>query len=147
MSKTQKSDIGSYDWSIKNLGAISTKEKLSLIRFSLKPALINFFKSRFHLGRTFEVDFDKIITPDSTAVKSAIRDNEDVRLTLKPHPVCTVNFREMKLLVVNDPIDGILPYYDLAIVARTTSAAIDVYYTGINMIVFLGNRELNLSPF
>jgi surface carbohydrate biosynthesis protein (TIGR04326 family) len=79
-------------------------------------------------------------------VNNAFADNDSVSLTLKPHPICIANFDELAISVTLDPIEELLPKYDLSIIARTTSAAIDVYYSGGDVVVFLGDKELNLSP-
>ena len=84
-----------------------------------------------------------------TAVQAAVVGKEDVSMTLKLHPVCPINIDKLEktgLLISYDPIEEILPNYNLVIVSRATSAAIDAYYAEVNIIVFLGTNELNLSP-
>jgi len=73
----------------------------------------------------------------------------NVTFTLKPHPVCPMGFEKFDVInipVTFEPIDKIVNDFDVAIVARTTSAAMDVYYSGLKVIVFLGKKEINLSP-
>jgi surface carbohydrate biosynthesis protein (TIGR04326 family) len=112
--------------------------------------------ANFNAGSTYEDSKVKIIVfgelnGDSTkemlaAVNDAVANNDNVTISLKPHPVCPVNFEKQNLSIVFEPTVEILPHYDLAIIARSTSAAIDVYYSEVNLAVYLGNKELNISP-
>jgi len=82
------------------------------------------------------------------AVLKATIDNSSITVSIKPHPACPFTFDEYSISIFyDDPIEEILPNYDLIVVAKSTSAAVDVYHSGKMMVVFLGNEELNLSPF
>ena len=79
-------------------------------------------------------------------VNDAVSGEGHISVTLKPHPVCPTKFEKFDLSLTFKPIAEILFDYDLAVVAGSTSAAIDVYYSGIGLVVYLGNSDLNLSP-
>jgi len=69
--------------------------------------------------------------------------------TYKSHPACLLKISEINfpgLLIIQEPLHEIERDFDLAIVAGSTSAVIDFYYTDIELMVYLGNKELNLSP-
>ena len=82
-------------------------------------------------------------------IEESILGCSEMEVTLKSHPACPVNIDEVNipnLKETSEPLSGILADFDLAIVSGSTSAAIDAYYAGIDMIVCLGWGELNLSP-
>jgi len=84
-----------------------------------------------------------------SAVAIAAECNEDIILTFKPHPgssISAVMINNPSVRIVTEPLDLLLPIFDIAIVSGATSAAVDVYYSGINTIIHLGRDELNLSP-
>jgi surface carbohydrate biosynthesis protein (TIGR04326 family) len=84
-----------------------------------------------------------------TIVQAAVVGKCDISITLKSHPVCPIDTDQLKktgVLITDEPIEKILSIFDLVIVAGATSAAIDAYYAEVNIIVFLGKHELNLSP-
>ena len=83
------------------------------------------------------------------SVKLAFEDDANYCFTLKPHPACPITPTETEipeLIVTNEQLSEILRDYDLAIISGSTSAALDAYYHGISLIVYLGIEELNLSP-
>jgi surface carbohydrate biosynthesis protein (TIGR04326 family) len=70
-------------------------------------------------------------------------------IAFKPHPVCPIDFENKipeEISIIHDSVDKIIVDFNIAIVAGTTSVGMDVYYSGINVIVFIGEMELNLSP-
>ena len=79
----------------------------------------------------------------------AVECNEDMIVTFKPHPgsyISAAMINNPSVRIVTEPLDSLLPISDIAIVSGSTSAAVDVYYSGINTIIHLGSDELNLSP-
>jgi surface carbohydrate biosynthesis protein (TIGR04326 family) len=70
-------------------------------------------------------------------------------LTLKPHPVCPINVADYPRLALNlttEPLERILHNYDVAYASDSTSAAVDAYYSGLSVVVFLDHKKLNFSP-
>jgi surface carbohydrate biosynthesis protein (TIGR04326 family) len=69
--------------------------------------------------------------------------------TFKPHPACPLKIEDINfpnLLITHEPLNDIQQDFDLAIVAGSTSAAIDFYYSSAKVVVYLGKKELNLNP-
>jgi surface carbohydrate biosynthesis protein (TIGR04326 family) len=70
-------------------------------------------------------------------------------LTLKPHPGYSPDLAEypgLDLAVTCEPLAQIVAFYDLAVAANSTSAAVDAYVAGLPVIIGLDGDNLNLSP-
>jgi surface carbohydrate biosynthesis protein (TIGR04326 family) len=70
-------------------------------------------------------------------------------LTFKPHPAYAVDlaaFPGLKADRTTEALSEILGDYDVAVVANSTSAAVDAYLSGLPVIIALDGDELNLSP-
>jgi surface carbohydrate biosynthesis protein (TIGR04326 family) len=84
------------------------------------------------------------------AIGMAISQNDTISsFVFKPHPACPIDESMITMLDVSftsESLDLIVPNFDIAIVAGSTSAAVDLYYSGIDVVVYLGTKELNLSP-
>ena len=84
-----------------------------------------------------------------SAVVIAAECNEDIILSFKPHPGSSISalmINNPSVRITTEPLDLLLPIFDIAIISGSTSAAVDVYYSGTDMIVYLGIDDLNLSP-
>jgi surface carbohydrate biosynthesis protein (TIGR04326 family) len=71
------------------------------------------------------------------------------QITFKPHPgyaVDLANYRSLAAGETAEPLAQILPEYDVAVSANSTSAAVDAYVAGLPVIVSLDGDDLNLSP-
>lgn len=69
--------------------------------------------------------------------------------TMKPHPNCPVNpedYPSLQLAIITDSLGEILQNYDAVFAGSTTSAALDAYLAGLQLVVMLDESELNLSP-
>jgi surface carbohydrate biosynthesis protein (TIGR04326 family) len=69
--------------------------------------------------------------------------------TIKPHPNFLVKNEDcpsLKFKIVTEPLEKILPDYDIAFSSNKTSASVDAYLSGLPMIVMLDDNELNMSP-
>jgi surface carbohydrate biosynthesis protein (TIGR04326 family) len=69
--------------------------------------------------------------------------------TVKPHPLYQIkssDYPSLKLKVVMDPLEEILGDFDIAYSTNLTSAAVDAYLTGLQVIVMFNPMEPNLSP-
>ena len=69
--------------------------------------------------------------------------------TLKSHPGCrlsVVKYPSLQMQETEEALSKVLSKFDIAIAAQSTSASLEAYLTGMRVIVFLGNGELNLSP-
>ncbi|MDQ6770733.1 MAG: hypothetical protein M3Z54_12185 [Gemmatimonadota bacterium] len=69
--------------------------------------------------------------------------------TVKPHPHVTIDpaeFKSLRLDVTTEPLEKILPDFAVAYSANMTSAALDAYLAGLEVIVMLDDTQLNLSP-
>jgi len=83
------------------------------------------------------------------AIGMALSQNDTISFTFKPHPACPIDENMITMLdisITSESLDLIIPNFDIAIVAGSTSAAVDLYYSGIDVVVYLGTKELNLSP-
>src|SRR6202035_5682216 len=52
----------------------------------------------------------------------------------------------LRLNVTTEPLEKILPNFGVAYSANMTSAALDAYLGGLEVIVMLDDTQLNLSP-
>ena len=70
-------------------------------------------------------------------------------LSIKLHPggwIDIRNYPELKLVEETGALSSILSSYDTAIVVGSTTAALDAYLSGLKVILFLMEGELNMSP-
>jgi surface carbohydrate biosynthesis protein (TIGR04326 family) len=75
--------------------------------------------------------------------------NREFNYLIKPHinaPINLKNFRIKNANIATDNIDQILKRSHTAICSNMTSAQIDALMMGLNVIVLLDGKELNLSP-
>ena len=73
----------------------------------------------------------------------------DLSITCKPHPASMFSekdFPNLPFNLIEVPIDTILHQYDVAVVGASTSAAIDAYYCGLEVITVLNLHQLTFSP-
>jgi len=73
----------------------------------------------------------------------------DATYTVKPHPYLMIDpaqFESLRLNVTTEPLEKILPDFAVAYSANMTSAALDAYLAGLEVIVMLDDTQLNLSP-
>ena len=73
----------------------------------------------------------------------------DLLITCKPHPAnmfLEKDFPNLSFNLIEAPIDSILHQYDVAVVGASTSAAIDAYYCGLEVITVLNLHQLTFSP-
>lgn len=72
------------------------------------------------------------------------------RFTLKSHPGLSVNLTHYPGITASETREAlgtILGGYDVAVAANTTSASVDAYLAGLDVIIALDGGGLNLSPF
>lgn len=73
----------------------------------------------------------------------------NVELTVKPHPACPINpgdYPELKFRLSNQPLSDLFELFDVAYTSCLTSAAVDAYCAGLQVISVLDSTVLNLSP-
>jgi surface carbohydrate biosynthesis protein (TIGR04326 family) len=73
----------------------------------------------------------------------------DATYTVKPHPYLMIDpaeFESLRLDVTTEPLEKILLDFAVAYSANMTSAALDAYLAGLEVIVMLDGTQLNLSP-
>lgn len=83
------------------------------------------------------------------AIEKFALNHPHVHFTLKAHPACFVNLNNYSIQNfsrTSSSLAEILSNFDIAIVAGASSAAIDVYLAGKQVVVYLLGSELNLSP-
>jgi surface carbohydrate biosynthesis protein (TIGR04326 family) len=71
------------------------------------------------------------------------------QVTFKPHPGYAVDlarYRSLAACETAEPLAQILPEYDVAVCANSTSAAVDAYVAGLPVIIGVDGGGLNLSP-
>jgi surface carbohydrate biosynthesis protein (TIGR04326 family) len=69
--------------------------------------------------------------------------------TLKPHPGFDIqlsSYPDLRADKTTQALEAILPDYDVALSANSTSASVDAYLMGLPVIVMLDGDSLNLSP-
>ena len=69
--------------------------------------------------------------------------------TVKPHPnfmIDPADFQRLQLNVTTEPLETVLPNFAVAYCANMTSAALDAFLAGLEVIVMLDDTQLNLSP-
>jgi surface carbohydrate biosynthesis protein (TIGR04326 family) len=69
--------------------------------------------------------------------------------TMKPHPSYRVDgedYPSLNLKVVMEHLEKILYDFDVACTGNSTSAAVDAYIAGLQVVVVLDDTELNFSP-
>ncbi len=74
---------------------------------------------------------------------------ESFTFTLKPHPGHLININDyplLKLDIVYDALEDLLGNYEIAYASNFTSASVDAYITGMRVVVFLDENQLNVSP-
>ena len=80
---------------------------------------------------------------------SKIDFKDSIKFVIKAHPGALINekkFPKLNLEANNTPLVDLLDEFDNCIAVGDTTAALDAYLSGLNLIVFLVNGELNLSP-
>ncbi|WP_061219377.1 TIGR04326 family surface carbohydrate biosynthesis protein [Leptospira weilii] len=117
---------------------IITKKKLLRIHSSKVKVLIltDYVESVTRLQMQMLVDAIPFLGRDYTFI-------------LKSHPACPVQEREfpsLRLKVRHEPITDLLEEVDIAYTSNITSAAIDVYCSGVPVISVLDGTSLNMSP-
>jgi surface carbohydrate biosynthesis protein (TIGR04326 family) len=73
---------------------------------------------------------------------------DEYQLTFKPHPGHAVNlsrYPQLTALETTESLHKILDRYDVAIAANSTSASLDAFLAGLQVIVELSGNDLNLS--
>lgn len=73
----------------------------------------------------------------------------EATFTVKPHPhfmIDPAEFESLRLDVTTEPLEKVLPDFAVAYSANMTSAALDAYLAGLEVIVMLDDTQLNLSP-
>ena len=76
-------------------------------------------------------------------------DLSSFELTVKPHPACPISFSdypELTFKLSNQPLSDLLGHYDVVYTSSVTSAAVDAYSAGLQVISFVDPTTLNLSP-
>lgn len=74
---------------------------------------------------------------------------KDVEITVKPHPACSIDFGgfpKLKFKLTNDSLVDLLEDFDIAYASGVTSAAVDAFCAGLQVISVLDPAKLNFSP-
>jgi len=71
-----------------------------------------------------------------------------VKIIFKPHPACNLDIKKFnsKFNVTKEPISSLLTDANIAFCSSTTSAAVDSYSYGLQVIIASDPANLNLSP-
>ena len=73
----------------------------------------------------------------------------DTVYLFKPHPAYplkSADYFKLKLKISNDPLPGLLANCDIAFTSNITSAAVDAYCLGVQVIQILDGNAFNTSP-
>ena len=82
-------------------------------------------------------------------LKEITGDLSNIELTVKPHPACPINpadYTELKFEISDQPLSDLFNLFDVAYTSCLTSAAVDAYCAGLQVISVLNPTALNLSP-
>ena len=71
-----------------------------------------------------------------------------LKIIFKPHPACNLDIKKFnsKFNVTKEPISSLLTDANIAFCSATTSAAVDSYSYGLQVIIASDPANLNLSP-
>jgi surface carbohydrate biosynthesis protein (TIGR04326 family) len=72
-----------------------------------------------------------------------------IKWIIKPHPACPIlsqDYPELNAVITDNPIEELTGQCMAAYASSVTSAAVDVYYSGIPVITLLDPKKLDLSP-
>lgn len=72
-----------------------------------------------------------------------------IELTIKPHPACPIvvdDYPELNLKLSDQSLSDLLGNFDMVYTSSVTSAAVDAYSAGLQVISVLDPTTLNLSP-
>jgi surface carbohydrate biosynthesis protein (TIGR04326 family) len=72
-----------------------------------------------------------------------------VSFAIKPHPYHMIdvgNYPSLKLHLITNDLASVLKNYHIAYSSNNTSAAVDSYVAGLNIVITLDSRHFNLSP-
>jgi surface carbohydrate biosynthesis protein (TIGR04326 family) len=75
--------------------------------------------------------------------------NDLIHFIFKPHPTCPINtdkFDNLHIEVVNNPIHTLFAECELVFAGSVSSAAVDAYCAGKQLVCLLNSEVLNLSP-
>ncbi len=70
-------------------------------------------------------------------------------IAFKPHPINQINldnFNIRNITIVNQKISEVIKNFDIAVSADTTTAGLEAYLAGLNVIVFRYAKRPNFSP-
>lgn len=72
-----------------------------------------------------------------------------VDVDVKPHPVSAIDlaaFPQLPARIIDGRLHDLLEHYDVVFASSSTSAAVEAWTAGLQVIVALDDRQLNLSP-
>lgn len=123
---------------------------LYLERFASKSISFNSFNQKdFHLLVLGDYLSVNTVTQLKILVKAVEILPFKVFITVKPHPACPIDSDEyptLNMRVTSEPIEKLLTDGIVAYVSSVTSAAMDVYCSGVPVISVLDPNFLNMSP-
>ena len=73
----------------------------------------------------------------------------EIKLTVKPHPVCDINHTNYPFIpfdITNDPIQSLVNKFDIAFVSNTSSAGLDAFLSGLSVAIYIDGDDFNHSP-
>ena len=82
-------------------------------------------------------------------IEETIKKIKKINFSIKFHPVKKINlnsFMKSKIKIVDQPLNEILHKFDCVISANSTSASVDAYISGLEVIILYDNENLNLNP-
>ncbi len=98
------------------------------------------------LGDYLEVSTTKMLR---MLEEAALATTKKAVYTVKPHPNMAVSpddYPDLTLHVTGEPLAALLPLFDIAYSSNLTSASVDAYCAGLQVVVLLDSAELNFSP-
>jgi surface carbohydrate biosynthesis protein (TIGR04326 family) len=73
----------------------------------------------------------------------------ELTIRFKPHPACPINiaqYSNLNMKLVTEPLYEILDWADVTFSSETTSAAVDSFISGKEVLIALNFKALNFSP-
>jgi surface carbohydrate biosynthesis protein (TIGR04326 family) len=73
----------------------------------------------------------------------------ELTIRFKPHPACPINiaqYSKLNMKLVTEPLYEVLDWADVTFSSETTSAAVDSFISGKEVLIALNFKALNFSP-
>ncbi len=119
----------------------------------LEPSINNSDKKVVHVMKKLLIfgDIKKSTTNSMLELLNSISPflSDGWDMTLKPHPANQVkveNYPNLSFVLTDTPLEQLLPNFEITIASIYTSAALEAFSAGLNVITILDDDDFNFSP-